>query len=340
MPIGLIEGFDYYPDEPYAQGIGVASTWIGGLTSPNAKLGPGRFEGRSFAFESRGGIYSYATKQVQTTTKCALGFAFRTANLNVNAGGKRFMHLASPDDSTPKAVQFFMNNVGQIALQVNGLVVGRSTRLALENTWHYYEIEVDLDLKTLKFWLDGELQFALQDVGYPIPTIGRIVITTDDAIPSTIWFWDDLYYVYNEARSLGESRIQLAEALSNADVAWTPLAGQNFERIDDASVDSDASYNATNTVGAKDLFNFTDITVNPDTIHAVGIVYAARKEDSGTRTVQSYMESGATPAEGFKQNMTTDYIWTRDIFNLDPNGDVPWTKARVNALKIGYRLVL
>jgi len=346
MPIGMIEGFDYYPDYAYAAGIGVASTWIGDDIQRHL-MRPGRFEGKSLGYYGAGGSYSTATRILQPTTKCGIGFAFRTSLLSRYNDGRRIFGMSAPDSSALNAVAFhlWINNVGIAFIIVNGVEVARSTRQVLQSTWVYFEIELDIEAKRVRLLMDGLEQFNVTNpaLPFPRPTVGRMLICGDDRLShgdNSDNIYDDMYYVYDEARTLGESRIQLGEALANDTVEWTPLAGQNWENIDEISVDSDTTYNATNTVGAKDLFKFTDIVVNPDVIHAVGIVYAARKEDSGTRTVQSVVKSGGVEQNGFAQNMTTDYIWTRDVLNLDPQGNVPWTKARVNALRIGYRLVL
>jgi hypothetical protein len=83
----------------------------------------------------------------------------------------------------------------------------------------------------------------------------------------------------------------------------------------------------------------TQVDVNPVTIHAVGLITAARKEDSGTRTIRNLLNLDGLDAATPGYNLTTDYTWNRTLALTAPDGS-PWTKAKVNNLKMGYELVM
>lgn len=150
-----------------------------------------------------------------------------------------------------------------------------------------------------------------------------------------------MYFIQNEDETLGESRIQLLQPLADEEITWTPEpAGPNYQNVDDASTDGDGTYNYTNVVGNRDWFSVTAISVNPTAIHAISVVMASKKVDSGTRVVAASLRSGSSVEDSEDHTQTSDYTWSRDIFLTDPNGDVPWTKDSVNALDVGYKLVL
>ena len=88
---------------------------------------------------------------------------------------------------------------------------------------------------------------------------------------------DDVY-VTNSGARLGESRV--AALYPNADTAdadWTPSTGtDHYALVDETTVNSDADYVASGTVGDLDLYETGDLPFVPDSIHAVQVTMCAR----------------------------------------------------------------
>lgn len=342
----FIEGFDYYPANVGLPGLGVLSTWIQGFSviAGDYSLPAGRFlPGRSFRIQP-GPSINWVTRAIPPGTKKAIGFAvkFEALGIQPDGFGKVFLQILDIDGNTQYTVS--VNVLGEIRMQnaKTGEIGLASGRRVLNNTWHYLELLIHhQEQGRMNLFIDGMEQFDLAGNYLPAPTnqIGRLRLWTTNG--SSVFLVDDMYCLDGADEVLGECRIQMLEPSMDSQVEWTGNpGGGNFANVDDPNVDSDTTYNYSNTVGAKDYFKSTQIEVNPSVIHAIGTVLAARKEDSGTRTIRSKVRSGGVEGNGHNENLTTDYIWSRDIYTLDPQGNVPWTKARVNNLDIGYELVL
>src|SRR3546814_9190275 len=65
---------------------------------------------------------------------------------------------------------------------------------------------------------------------------------------------------------------------------WTAsTAGDKYLMIDEGTCDQDSTYNTSNVVGDRDVFNLGTLDFNPNKIYAVVLTLIARKEDVATR---------------------------------------------------------
>lgn len=280
-------------------------------------------------------------RPVTPRNRKTLGFAlYNPTFAGIAAGdGTDIMRFESADNTVLMSIRF--NDVGVVRAMVGSTPVGASSRVLVPAAWHYIEVEWDgADVGgRIRLILDGEEQFI-----YSGDTLGAALVCEKITIPqpvsSGLRVYDDMYCIDDTAQALGESQIYLEEAVSDYSVQFTPSTGSvNYANIDDVSADSDTTYNSSNTPGHVDLFNFSDITVNPETIHCLGIVMAARKEDSATRTICNTIVSGAVPQDGDNFNLTTTYLWKRDYYQVDPATGLEWTKDGLNGSVRGYKLV-
>jgi hypothetical protein len=104
------------------------------------------------------------------------------------------------------------------------------------------------------------------------------------------------------------------------------------------SVNSSVSQVHSNTIGQEDLFSFAPLQTTPSAIYG-GVVKAfVSKSDSGTRTMNMNMKSGATDATGSNpaQALTTTVTWQSSYFDVDPATGAAWTLSGVNNARSGY----
>jgi hypothetical protein len=120
---------------------------------------------------------------------------------------------------------------------------------------------------------------------------------------------------------------------------WTPLSGANYTQVQEHSMDGDTTYNydLTSTVGDKDLFAADPLPPNSTPL-ACKVKAAIRQDASGGRAVETLVKSGGTTAAGTSVSCFQSYAYQADVYPLDPNGDIPWTKPSVDASEIGYEL--
>lgn len=136
-----------------------------------------------------------------------------------------------------------------------------------------------------------------------------------------------------------DSRITIANgALSNC----IANAGTNSSAVDDDGYDSDTTYVATQTAGARDLFVITQMTHNPSSVDAIQINAVAKKMDSEARSIRPIVRAAdGTIYPGETTALTTSYASSVTI--VESGGDYDdgdaYTQAGINARQFGYEIL-
>jgi hypothetical protein len=127
---------------------------------------------------------------------------------------------------------------------------------------------------------------------------------------------------------------------AGASTQWTPSAGSNFQCVDDGASgqDGDTTYVAAATAGHKDLYTFGNLGAS-DTPLAVEVMAVTRKDDGTARTFAATLRSDATDVDSATYTQTTSYDYVELYRDTDPDGGVAWTKAAVDALQAGVKVV-
>lgn len=121
---------------------------------------------------------------------------------------------------------------------------------------------------------------------------------------------------------------------------WIPDSGTvHFSRVNENPADADSSYVKSSTIGAIDSWGWEDLTTLTDTISAVQLSIFAKTTDEGNRGFEGTI--GPLGAEEQTQpfGLNNDYTYHHQSFDLDPNGDIPWTPANFNAKEFGIKLI-
>ena len=159
-----------------------------------------------------------------------------------------------------------------------------------------------------------------------------------------IGYFDDFYLcdgaggVNNDF--LGDVRVQcLFPNGAGATTGWTPFSGANWQNVDDAAPDDDATYVSAGSAGVIDTYAMTDLAATTGSVKGVQTVIDARKDDSGTRTIAPVFHIGATDYVGTNQNIMTAYNFFLQQYDTSPATAIAFTVAEVNALNLGQKLV-
>lgn len=160
----------------------------------------------------------------------------------------------------------------------------------------------------------------------------------------TTYKYDDMYLLDTSGPAplndfLGIVRVETLFPSANSSVTWTPNASTNVSRVQETTMDSDTTYNATATLNNVDLFTHGSLGSTPNTIFCGKVQSFVRKEDVAIHTVRTKLVSGATTANGTSRGITTIYQAQEDYYPTDPNTALAWTGANVNGTTIGYELV-
>lgn len=362
MAIKFLEGFDHYTDWA-TQYHGKWNTYNGAV-----QLGPGRCDGNSL------GVTNYIQYSLKDplTAYVVVGFAAYFTDFGYPGGAPRpILTFQSVADSLNG---LFVNSVGQLFFQ--DTVNGTSAPYAptgdsiVTNRWHYIEFQwniANINARVdagnwVKIYIDGVQQgYATGVPSGDINWHGSRYAIADMKMHGagtnmSVWY-DDLYFMDDTAPGkttpLGDRRVVTFFPDADDTVQFVPLSGpDNFAMIDEAGPDEDTTYNSSETPGDRDIFTHPYIGTVAEWIPCKGLVGGdvgtteidalqlsarVKKTDIGTRLISPFIISAAAETTHVQQAIPNDYRYRYEVFELDPNGNIPWTPAAMNAAKVGYQ---
>ncbi|MER2623700.1 MAG: hypothetical protein ABTS22_07140, partial [Accumulibacter sp.] len=155
---------------------------------------------------------------------------------------------------------------------------------------------------------------------------------------------DDLYICDGTGSAnnsfLGDVRIDTVRPIGAGNYSEFSKQGSasNWDNLDDTTLDSDSTYNYSNTVGQRDTLDCGNLPAITGGIFGVQVNMAARKDDAGGRTFRSLTRVSGTDYEGDSQNVGTDYRYFRQIIEKNPNTTAAWTESEINTAEFGYKV--
>lgn len=148
---------------------------------------------------------------------------------------------------------------------------------------------------------------------------------------------DDFYI--NDSGFLGDVRVHTL--MPSADTAAADFAptgsASHFANVSE-NPDSAATYNASATVGHKDLYAMADLPASVATIHAVQANNKAWKTDAGVIRLKNVIKSGANTASGDVVSLGTSAAINSSLFATDPATSAAWTTTGVNGVEAGVEV--
>lgn len=150
------------------------------------------------------------------------------------------------------------------------------------------------------------------------------------------WDYDDMYWASD---FLGDTEVETQFPTSDgANTDLTPLGGgSHCSKVNEATgtfPDGDTTYNSANSA-VKDTYGMGALAVSAGTVYGVVINAYARKDDSGSRTLdQVIRQAGSDHALGSPSYLSSTYAMVRWVNLLDPVGGA-WTISNVNADEFG-----
>jgi len=327
MAIIFMDGFDLY-----SATVPVSRRWSGG------GLVAGRFGGQ--ALSTTTGNQSLTLGSFNSTL--AVGFAWNRSSFQAKTLIFSFNNSLSGFQQTMCSISIEISGAvtwdgpsgsGATASSVPGLIA--------TNTWHYYEVELTRSTTTgtIKVYLDGVQIISKTNVNTGTTDIDYLSLQGGNGNVGVSF--DDMYCV-NVATRLGECRIDtLRPTADTATKGWTPNSGTtNFSRVSEETSDGDTTFNSATVVGTKDLFAIADLPVTPTTIFAVQPVLVARKDNTALSQLCVDVVSGSATVQGAVNSLTSTYSYHVDTLVADPNTGAAWTATAVNALQLGYEILL
>lgn len=218
-------------------------------------------------------------------------------------------------------------------------------------TWQYLEVRIkrNATLGEVEVRINESAVLSLTNQNTGATNFSRIFLRTTAQNGGSVLL-DDMYILNTVGAApqntfIGDVRVTALRPKANGNTNnFTPTgASNNFEAVDDALADQDATFVEAGQLGAKDDYNnkdFADLGISPGTIYGVQVVNSAKKTDAGTLKYKNQMViAGSLFDDGTEITATaTDYKMTTFIRDTDPSDSAAWTESKVAAVGSGFEI--
>lgn len=303
--------------------------------------GTGRREGSKAIQLYNSSDYVSLTLDDQNTW--IVGFAFKMDKLS-SSGSKTLQFF-----DANSAVQLTLNIVSSVIKLYRGdssVLLATSENTLGSDVWYYMEVKAVIDNTNGLFevrinenvWVtySGDTQYSST-----LSTARRMSFHTASFVAA---LFHDIYVCDGTGTTnnnyLGDVRVDtLAPSGAGATTDFTPTGSAiNYENVDETSAVSTTNYNSSDMVGAIDSFVFGDLAAMGSDIKGMQINLAAKKDDSGTRTMKAIARLSNTNYEGDEITMTDSYFIHRQIWEQNPATSEDWDEAAINGAEFGYKV--
>jgi hypothetical protein len=113
----------------------------------------------------------------------------------------------------------------------------------------------------------------------------------------------------------------------------------NYLLVDEPNVPILTDYVEDAVSGHRDLYAIGNLVRSSGPVYGVQVTDHVRNSDSGAISAKTALKSGAVVANGPDFPVTTTWKTTWKMHELDPDGAIPWTIAKVNAVEAGVEVV-
>ena len=343
MAIFIVEGFNFADTAAeIGNGWGVNAT-------PTIPSGGGRTYGNCLRCtqisSTKVGVYKNLPAINTTNDGLSFGFDVKLEALGT-AGPIRFMAV-DVTTSAPGTNQCFA-----LAVDTNGDVLvygaGGSLRATLTvgvaaATWYHFEVVMQTSVSGVaNIYMDGIFVgsgSSIFDNGTSQHKL-HLYKGADHSTDQLAGKYVDFDNVYADQVSGGTATAALGRTVVKPLLAtsggvnseWTGA----FTDVDDpiGSSDGDTTYIDVNTPNKISDFNVTDVETGVE-VYAVKAHVEARKTNDESGSVRPIVLSSGTQGNGTDVPLTTSYVKSEAIFELNPATGTAWDVASANAMTIG-----
>lgn len=323
MAARFVCSFDHFPSTK------VSRKWTSAPVGSSVAIVPGRHDN---GIQIAGGTFVFVTLGPQP--QWYVGLAWVTNALGVQ-GFCRLGRLGmiSVDD-------------GRVAIEWDGVAIATSDDPFLETgNYHYLELGYDVSGDAV-FRVDGDVAVTATgiDTDGHEPT-GVKLSGAGGGASSVI---DDLYL--NDGTGdenngfFGDVEIRaiLPDEDDSTYHEWAPTGGvaedlPQYTEVDENPDDDDTTLIYSKDIGKISLFGFPTLTFD-GTVKGAQLSALCRKNDVGIRAIRPVARSGGANYFGQRRFLSTDWLYKRQMYNVDPSTGELWTVSGINAAKFGVEL--
>lgn len=227
------------------------------------------------------------------------------------------------------------------------------------STWYYVEVKAVIagGSGTIELHLNGATELASSTLNMGSTGVDNVLMTCGSPPPgfgishiAGQYRFDDMYLLDAASGSapwntfLGDVVVETLYPTSDGGhTDWAPDSGSaHFSRVNEHTSgtypDGDTSYVADSTVGHRDSYGCSDLSVLAGTVFAVQSNLYARKDAAGGRQLAAVARVGGTDYDGASVVLGTSYAYLSEIRETNPATSAQWTIAGVNAAEFGVKV--
>lgn len=234
-----------------------------------------------------------------------------------------------------------------------------STRALLTDQWYFIEWELTTHASagTCKVYVNEELWINVTGVqttannggaaGLTEICLGQLRVSSSPA-GGLQWRYHDIRLIDTNtsdqdndlAATQGDLAIEVVSPTADgAMVDWTPNSGvTHYTRVDEIPPNDDTDYNQSSTANQIDTFATGGVPIAGATIVSAGVMYSARRVNSGPSKTQPVFRIGGTNYTiGSEIGNTSTYSYHQAFVNKKPSNHVAWSAAEFAAAEPGYK---
>lgn len=262
-------------------------------------------------------------------------------------------HFIQFQDSAARVlVALRITGDGRLKLYDADGYVGQTAAGKITNEqYHYFEFKVAINdcSGSAAVRIDGTLIFNQGSIDTSYGSNPDRIILSGTGPDTNQAYWDDLILINDLGGSgvakdwIGRKRVlELKGIADTSQEDWSRSAGSDSYSLLNENIpgdhDGDLTYINDDTPGQETRIELEKLGVGP-AIFAVNTLSAARETEADGTALRHTLKSGASTYESGDIDLETTYQTDRTVWELDPNGDIDWTVAAVNAVREGVKLV-
>lgn len=232
--------------------------------------------------------------------------------------------------------------------------------VSADRRWHWIELEMKIDETNgvVNLFVDTQLVIAETGIKTNFATTlnnaGQIVAKTPDLTNFSIYTpnqagnayvddvvaWDATGSDWNEATfPVGPLRIQTLRPNGDVETGFTTSSGTtHYTLVNEVQPDSSTHVHGV-TVGTRDLYNYSELTVASSSIKAVAVNTIGFTPDAGFPHIKPLVKSGSVEVSGPDQILSAESDGQQFIVTKNPATNSVWDETSVNALQAGVEIV-
>ena len=247
----------------------------------------------------------------------------------------------------PTYLSLVLNTAGTLSVRRANTIVATSAAPLPVGGWMWIEVAVKVDTQAnggkVHIKVNGEDFLIFNGNTYTAgpKSVNLIGLWT---VRGVLTRYDDIIIHTSRGEApttfLGDVRLDTLRPNADGDSSGsTPSSGPRWDAVNDISLDGDATYVEASTVGATDLYQFSNFPIPPQSVIAVAVTTVAKATGTTNRKLKIKAKSGATVGESPAVTVTPgSYRPVTYTFATNPATGQPWTPAEVDAAQFGWSL--